>query len=275
MIGMRKACCLILTLLIPLCLIACGSITGIGDPNLGVWNAYSVTALGITADADDAFESGISLELKAFGRCTLTAGGDSADAKWTFRNGELTVSGDGTTYAGSIEDAVMTLYINGMEIYFVQPGRPRPTLAPDPTPQPTPPPPREDFSENSSFPSPEPQEPDEDVQLRELRDFWEGDWYGYWKVPLANEYYDFLEDGIWDCYAVIEVDNDLTGTVYFWDDDMELATLNIIIMPEPGFGVKSMAAAESGDFFGYEIGGDSGCVFYDGFGYYPMLTAYG
>jgi hypothetical protein len=73
--------------------------------------------------------------------------------------------------------------------------------------------------------------------------WWDGEWYGYWTVPSTNDPWSFLEDGIWDCYAVIDVNADGSGTVYLWDDDMEIATVDILISEDGG--VSNLGAAKS------------------------------
>ena len=87
----------------------------------------------------------------------------------------------------------------------------------------------------------------------EYLSWWDGDWYGYWLVDSTGSYYDFLEDGIWDCYAVIKTNADGTATVYLWDDEDELGTIEIQLHEAAG-GIMGGATSEEGELFGYPIG---------------------
>ena len=86
--------------------------------------------------------------------------------------------------------------------------------------------------------------------LSEALAWWDGEWYGYWKVSSADNAYEDYDGGEWDCYAVIDVAADNTATVYFWDDEIELAVIELIMYTDAG-GIMGGATSESGTLFGF------------------------
>ena len=52
--------------------------------------------------------------------------------------------------------------------------------------------------------------------------WWNGSWYGWWMVEDATGAYTELIGSWWDCSAVIEVDEDLQGTMVIYDEDGSL-----------------------------------------------------
>ena len=85
--------------------------------------------------------------------------------------------------------------------------------------------------------------------LPEALAWWDGDWYGYWTMPSASGIYEDLKDASWDCYAVIGVKADGAATVRLWDDDTEMALVEILINPIAGTGGMGAATSESGLFY--------------------------
>lgn len=63
--------------------------------------------------------------------------------------------------------------------------------------------------------------------------YWAGDYYGWWVIDSVWEGEDFEEGDWWDCCATIELDEDGTGTMILWDEDMPkddpLAELGITV----------------------------------------------
>ena len=67
---MKKTIALLLALGMLLCLSACGG-SAEPDPNAGLYEAVSATALGYTIPVEDVFEEGFSLELKNGGKAWM------------------------------------------------------------------------------------------------------------------------------------------------------------------------------------------------------------
>ena len=52
-----------------------------------------------------------------------------------------------------------------------------------------------------------------------LLDWWNGEWYGWWKMSGCYGYYESMEGNWWDVCGVIDLDTDYTGTIELWDED--------------------------------------------------------
>jgi len=89
--------------------------------------------------------------------------------------------------------------------------------------------------------------------LSEALAWWDGEWYGYWKVSSADYAYEDYEGGVWDCYAIFEVNKDSTATAYWWDDNNDLSTMELIMYTDAG-GIMGGATSENGKLFGYPSG---------------------
>lgn len=76
-----------LLMVMMLVLVACGSGNAqkekyADSPHLGKWVAVEATALGMTMSADEIFDEGFSIDLKADGKCEFFADGDTATGTW-------------------------------------------------------------------------------------------------------------------------------------------------------------------------------------------------
>ena len=89
--------------------------------------------------------------------------------------------------------------------------------------------------------------------LSEALAWWNSNFYGYWTVTSVYGALESLEDGIWDCYAVIDVQPDGSGTVYIWDDDDEMGTVEIQIDELGGIASMGSATSEGGVLFGMPV----------------------
>ena len=52
-----------------------------------------------------------------------------------------------------------------------------------------------------------------------LLDWWNGEWYGWWKMTDCSGSYEEMEGQWWDVCGVIDIASDYTGTVTLWDED--------------------------------------------------------
>ena len=53
----------------------------------------------------------------------------------------------------------------------------------------------------------------------ELLDWWNGEWYGWWKMTGCYGDYESMEGSWWDICGLIEIGPDYTGTITLWDED--------------------------------------------------------
>ena len=86
-----------------------------------------------------------------------------------------------------------------------------------------------------------------------LLDWWNGEWYGWWKMTGCSGYYE--EEGMegqwWDVCGTIDIGADYTGTVTLWDEDYTrtkpMATVSVSLN-EAGTGEHGTVMSESGWF---------------------------
>ena len=97
--------------------------------------------------------------------------------------------------------------------------------------------------------------------------WWDGEFYGYWVAEKASGGLKNLEGGVWDCYAVIDVDSDGTATMYIWDDEIDIATAKIKIDPEGGIAPMGSAKSIGGEAFDEPLGDADWIILptYDGY----------
>jgi len=90
------------------------------DPNHGVWKATKGEMLGVFMDVEAFFEKGLSIELKANGKCVLDIDGQKANGSWTLDNGALEVKGGGIDSNGRLENNRLTLkYVLGTSLTLI------------------------------------------------------------------------------------------------------------------------------------------------------------
>ena len=53
----------------------------------------------------------------------------------------------------------------------------------------------------------------------ELLDWWNGEWYGWWKMTGCYGDYESMEGSWWDICGLIEIGPNYTGTITLWDED--------------------------------------------------------
>ena len=230
---MKKISSIILALFILVNLAACGGNSAKSEePNVGTWNAISVSMLGITQEIEEVFEQGVSLELESNGKFNLNMDGEKANGKWKYEDGSLTLNGDGLDLTGTIENGILTLnnmLDTGLDLIFEKEG-------------------------SNTFAS-LPKTSGNSETLSELQEWWDGEWYGYWESHSVTDDYKQLEDGRWDCYAVIKMNTDDTGIIYLWDDGEDFATVDITVSENSGAGDMGAAVSEGGNYWnGDEIG---------------------
>lgn len=88
----------------------------------------------------------------------------------------------------------------------------------------------------------------------EIKEWWDGDWYGYWETHSESKSYEEFQGGQWQCYVNIKMDDDERGTIYLWGEGGDLATTQIYIDKDAGTGKMGAAISISGDHWdGMEI----------------------
>ena len=84
-----------------------------------------------------------------------------------------------------------------------------------------------------------------------LLDWWNGEWYGWWKMSGCYGYYESMEGKWWDVCGVIDIGTDYTGTITLWDEDYtrsEPMASAQVSLSEAGTGEHGTVMSEGGWF---------------------------
>ena len=84
-----------------------------------------------------------------------------------------------------------------------------------------------------------------------LLEWWNGEWYGWWKMTDCSGSYESMEGQWWDICGVIEIDADRTGTVTLWDEDYtkdEAMVSAAVSLSDGGTGEHGTLTSEGGWF---------------------------
>lgn len=102
---MKRFTCLILVFALLLVLSACGEY----NPNCGVYMATTGSLDGIPIDVDSVFGGGFFIELRDYGRATLTTDGNDYRVAWKLDGETLVIRGSDESYYGTLSDGTMIL----------------------------------------------------------------------------------------------------------------------------------------------------------------------
>lgn len=84
-----------------------------------------------------------------------------------------------------------------------------------------------------------------------LLEWWNGEWYGWWKMTDCSGSYESMEGQWWDICGVIEIDADRTGTVALWDEDYtkdDAMVSAAVSLSDTGTGEHGTLTSEGGWF---------------------------
>ena len=84
-----------------------------------------------------------------------------------------------------------------------------------------------------------------------LLDWWNGEWYGWWKMTDCSGSYESMENQWWDVCGVIELGADRTGTVTLWDEDYtksDAMASAAVSLSDAGTGEHGTLTSEGGWF---------------------------
>ena len=219
---MKKVLSLVMILI--LSLTACGGKGGgaSDDPNLGKYIGVEYSSDGSNwYSVDDVLEGESYIELKDGGKGVFCLGGDATDIKWTLENdGTLKMTKDGLESNGTLKDGLITLTSiwgnDEITITFQKEGGSEAAATGD-----------------------------------ALLDWWNGDWYGWWKMSGCSGDYEDMEGDWWDICGSIDIGADKTGTVMLWDEDYskdDLMAGATVTLSAAGTGEHGTLTSESGYF---------------------------
>ena len=84
-----------------------------------------------------------------------------------------------------------------------------------------------------------------------LLDWWNGEWYGWWKMSGCYGYYESMEGNWWDVCGDIDIGTDYTGTITLWDEDYTRSDPMVsaqVSLSEAGTGEHGTVMSEGGWF---------------------------
>ena len=84
-----------------------------------------------------------------------------------------------------------------------------------------------------------------------LLDWWNGEWYGWWKMSGCYGSYESMEGKWWDICGLIDIGSDYTGSITLWDEDYSKSnpmSLVSVSLNEAGTGEHGTVMSESGWF---------------------------
>ena len=85
----------------------------------------------------------------------------------------------------------------------------------------------------------------------ELLDWWNGEWYGWWKMSGCYGSYESMEGNWWDVCGDIDIGTDCTGTITLWDEDYTRSEPMAVVqvsLSEAGTGDHGTVMSEDGWF---------------------------
>ena len=228
-------------------LAGCAAKVDPSDPNQGLWKATSAEMLGVSMEASEMFGKGFTIELRDKGKCSLNVDGKKANGTWTLDGSAFTVKGGGLDCEGTLSGGKIVLNDvmgMGMALTFEKEGGYTGSttgsgLASDAIGGGTP-------ATGESLP--------------EGLAWWDGSWYGWINVLEGHGAFSGLESEDGDCYAFIDMNSDGSGTLYMWDDYVEMGTLEIFVDLNEGDGPMGELKPVSGTLFSQEVSdGDFYC----------------
>ena len=79
------------------------------DPNLGSYKATVVKMYGMELDAENVYDDGFIIELKANGTCEINSDGQKGKGKWTLEGDKLSIDDGHNVITGTLSDGVLVL----------------------------------------------------------------------------------------------------------------------------------------------------------------------
>ena len=169
------------------------------------------------------------IELSRRGRGTLHLMGEDYALKWSLDGEELTLTHSGTEYTGFLSDGVITVSFSDMLYTYVRDGAETPTG----------------------------EEPESDrVKLNALQKWWNGQWYGWWRITDGEGDWHELNGSWYDCCARLELDATGRGSMSLWDASGSLCTVQLALTTEDAGSRFGAARSIAGYFWSWRIGED-------------------
>ena len=114
---MKKLLSVLIILAMVFSFAACGGTEE--DPNAGVYQAVSATALGFTLPIEEVYPEGAYIELKSGGKGLVSLGADQFNVKWSLEGESLTVTVSGEPSVGTLKDGTISIDFMEMGLLLV------------------------------------------------------------------------------------------------------------------------------------------------------------
>lgn len=110
--------------------------------------------------------------------------------------------------------------------------------------------------------------------LSEAQRYWDGDWYGYWRIGYTSKKYEVLDDEEpHDCFAVFKMNPDNTGTMHLWEAGGDIATAEIKLYEGYGPGGFDLNIQVSGNHLsGSQLDNAQWMIYDDMYGFENYVT---
>lgn len=169
-----------------------------GPEEAGSYKLYEMTFEGETFDNAFLESAGMdtlyTLDLAADGTGVLKLDEDESPVAW--KDGKITVTASGAVYTYEFKDGMITLMETTGDIMVFQKAGAVGGSVLD----------RINGNQGGG------------TQVTS-RDYWSGDWYGWWHVTSADGHWENLEDSWYDCCARIEKYDESSGYIEIWNED--------------------------------------------------------
>lgn len=169
-----------------------------GPEEAGSYKLYEMTFEGETFDNAFLESAGMdtlyTLDLAADGTGVLKLDEDESPVAW--KDGKITVTASGAVYTYEFKDGMITLMETTGDIMVFQKAGAVGGSVLD----------RINGNQGGG------------TQVTS-RDYWSGDWYGWWHVTSADGHWENLEDSWYDCCARIEKYDESSGYIEIWDEE--------------------------------------------------------
>lgn len=223
------SCKILLVLLCASLFSACGFEA---EEHIGLYSCEALSLEGEEFQVSDIYPDGLTLELLSYGQAWLSINGEAVYGRWTLEGESFTLDIGGELSTGNLTAGVCRLRLAGSEIEH--------TL----------------LRSGAVLPEPEIQaEPEKEASERQL--FWNGDWYGFWKIENATGKWLEQSGQSFDCFARFDIAPDNTGTMIFWDElqsaDAPIARVELLISDSADNSVSGVAVSTGGYFYDSEI----------------------
>lgn len=116
-----KVISLLMIVLLVVSLCACGE-EAPADPNCGLYVAKTAGKDGLNVSVTKVYPEGMSIELKAKNRCTITISDQSASGKWSLDGDVFHCEGGGVYFDGTLSEGkivIENIQDSGLTMTFV------------------------------------------------------------------------------------------------------------------------------------------------------------